>query len=205
MNSMLKVIIFDVGGVLYKKNYYGYYRQSFNLFSKKLKIKEEAVRKAFLACDEKAMTGRENAEKFISRVSRYLEKDLVLADFLKLLNDRTKNLDMRMLYLAKKLKRSYKVIVLSDDMADASMHMRKKLKKYFHKLYFSCDLGVRKPDKKIFKIVINNLHTKPEECLFIDDKLENVKAAKNLSMHAVQFKNYSKLLKDLKNHGVIVR
>ena len=201
MNSMLKVIIFDVGGVLYKKTYYGYYRQPFNHFSKQLKISKDAVRDAFLASDDRAMTGRENAEKFIERVSKFLGKELVLSDFMKLLNDRTKNIDPRMLRLTKKLKRNYKVIVLSDDIKDASKPMRKKLRKYYHQLYFSCDLGVRKPDKRIFRIVINKLHTKPEECLFIDDKPENVKSAKSVGIHAVQFKNYSKLLNDLKNHG----
>ncbi len=202
MNSMLKVIIFDVGGVLYKKTYYGYYRQSFNHFSKQLKISKEAVRKAFLASDYRAMTGRENAEEFIKQVSKFLGKELVLADFMNLLNNRTKNMDQRMLRLAKKLKANYKVIVISDDMKDASMPMRRKLKPYFDKLYFSCDLGVRKPDKKIFKTVINKLHTKPDECFFIDDKPENVKSAKNLGMHAVHFITYSKLLKDLERHGV---
>ena len=47
---MIKVIIFDVGGVLYKRSYYGYYRNSFAYFSKKLdvepdKIKNEALDK----------------------------------------------------------------------------------------------------------------------------------------------------------------
>ena len=202
MILMLKVIIFDVGGVLYKKNYNGYYRQSFDHFSKQLKISKGAVRKAFLASDYKAMTGKENAEEFVKRVSMFLGKELVFADFLSFLNNRPKNMDSRMLLLAKKLKKNYKVIVLSDDIKDASKPMRKKLRMYFHKLYFSCDLGVRKPNKKIFKIAINKLHTKPDECLFIDDKPENVKAAKSIGIHAMQFENYNKLLKDLKNHGV---
>ena len=47
-----------------------------------------------------------------------------------------------------------------------------------------------------------NLGLKAEECLMIDDAHENIKAAKELGMHAIQFKSLEDLKKQLELHGV---
>lgn len=50
----------------------------------------------------------------------------------------------------------------------------------FEKVYFSFDIRLRKPDENAFKFVINNHNLIPKKTLFIDDKKENVNAAKKL-------------------------
>ena len=42
--------------------------------------------------------------------------------------------------------------------------------------------GIKKPDPKIFLLTCNRLDVRPEECVFIDDTLENVEAANKLGM-----------------------
>lgn len=50
----------------------------------------------------------------------------------------------------------------------------------------SYQVKVSKPDARIYQILMEKYHLLPEECLFFDDKKENVTAAMNLGIHARQ-------------------
>jgi putative hydrolase of the HAD superfamily len=58
------------------------------------------------------------------------------------------------------------------------------LREYFEAAYFSCEIGLRKPNLEIFKHVIETEGLDPEETLFIDDSAQHVKGAKNAGLHA---------------------
>lgn len=48
---------------------------------------------------------------------------------------------------------------------------------YFDKVYYSCRIGMRKPDKEIFEYVLQKNKLIPSETVFIDDSVQHVKAA----------------------------
>lgn len=80
-------------------------------------------------------------------------------------------------------------------------HGIKNFDDYFDKVYYSCRIGMRKPDKEIFELVLNGNKLKPEETVFIDDSPQHVKAAGELGINAFLLqKNMSvnDLLKQLK-------
>ena len=52
----------------------------------------------------------------------------------------------------------------------------------FEKVYFSYEIGLRKPDENAFKYVINNHNLSPKKTLFIDDKKENTDVAERLGL-----------------------
>lgn len=52
----------------------------------------------------------------------------------------------------------------------------------FEKVYFSYEMGVRKPDVESFKQVINRHDLSPKRTLFVDDKKENTDAATSLGL-----------------------
>ena len=62
---------------------------------------------------------------------------------------------------------------------------------------FSHQVGIIKPDPKIYKLTLKKLQLEPKETVFIDDKIENVIAANKLGMKGLLFKNALKLQKDL--------
>lgn len=72
----------------------------------------------------------------------------------------------------------------------------------YHKLFdaivYSFEVGVSKPDKKAYKIILKRLKAKPEECVFIDDNLKNLKTAKQLGIETIRFQNAQQLKKDLR-------
>lgn len=57
---------------------------------------------------------------------------------------------------------------------------------------FSCDVKLLKPDLKIYELICEKYSLKPEHCLFIDDRLENVEAAIRFGMKSIQFNGYEK-------------
>jgi len=67
----------------------------------------------------------------------------------------------------------------------------------FDVLVWSFQLRMAKPDPAIYLHVLNELGVRPEEALFIDDKLVNIHAAQALGMPAIQFTNVAKLRDDL--------
>ena len=55
-----------------------------------------------------------------------------------------------------------------------------------------------KPDKGIFLTLLERYHLNPEECLFIDDNLNNINTAKSRGMSAVHFKDPKKACAEVK-------
>ena len=53
----------------------------------------------------------------------------------------------------------------------------------------SCEVHVNKPDPKIYKALLDKYSLKAEECVFIDDRLENVQAAFALGFAGIQMKD----------------
>ncbi|MBE8727116.1 HAD family hydrolase [Flavobacterium hungaricum] len=52
----------------------------------------------------------------------------------------------------------------------------------FEKVYFSFDMGLRKPDPKIYQFLIDKHNLVPENTLFVDDKKENTDSAAALGI-----------------------
>ena len=53
----------------------------------------------------------------------------------------------------------------------------------FEKVYFSFEMGMRKPDAEIYTTLINRHELAPKRTLFVDDKKDNTDAAKALGLH----------------------
>lgn len=54
-----------------------------------------------------------------------------------------------------------------------------------------------KPDPAIYKVLFERFNLKPEECVFVDDKLANVEGARKVGMPAIQFLNAKQLESEL--------
>jgi putative hydrolase of the HAD superfamily len=72
----------------------------------------------------------------------------------------------------------------------------------FDVLVWSYQLRMAKPDPAIYRRVLEQLGTQPEETLFIDDKLVNIEAARGLGIRALQFFTVERLRADLIASGL---
>lgn len=52
----------------------------------------------------------------------------------------------------------------------------------FEKVYFSFEVGMRKPNEEIFKFVLEENKLNPKTTLFVDDNLDNIEGAKKVGL-----------------------
>ena len=105
-------------------------------------------------------------------------------------------LDPEFIEVAKELTEKYKFAMLSNDIKDWSNFLRSKfeINKFFDVNVISGNVGYRKPDIRIYKILLNDINTSAEKCIFVDDKLENLQVASELGINTIRFvRNKSKV------------
>jgi putative hydrolase of the HAD superfamily len=71
----------------------------------------------------------------------------------------------------------------------------------FTHLTWSCELHIAKPDPAIYRLTCDHLSVAPAECLFLDDKPENIRAAEALGIQALLFTTPEQLRHDLAAHN----
>ena len=67
---------------------------------------------------------------------------------------------------------------------------------FFNGVVVSSDIHMIKPYEGIYKYILEKYKLNPEECLFIDDRLENIEGAKKVNIKVELFKNnYDEIIK----------
>ena len=92
----------------------------------------------------------------------------------------------------------FKLAVISNMPIDVLESMRNNFQWFesFDVLVFSCDVGVNKPDIEIYEYGLRELEIPPGDCLFVDDSIDNVRAAMDVGMHAIHFRTFSDFYRD---------
>jgi glucose-1-phosphatase len=95
--------------------------------------------------------------------------------------------------LVHRLKERYQVLLLSNTNAihvpafEAIIARENGItdfKQLFHGAYYSCEIGLRKPDASSFLHVLEKHGADPARTLFIDDSIQHVVGARNAGLHA---------------------
>jgi len=75
-----------------------------------------------------------------------------------------------------------------------------KLHRCFDAFISSCEVGMRKPDPGIFNLALGIAQVSSDECLYIDDRLLIVEAAKKAGINAIQHKTMEGTKKFLEDY-----
>ena len=91
--------------------------------------------------------------------------------------------------IVKILKNKYKIGMLSNDLKEWSKFLRIKfnINNYFDIAIISGEVGYRKPDRKIYELLLEKTNTKSKDIIFVDDKLENLRSASELGINTIRF------------------
>ena len=98
-------------------------------------------------------------------------------------------LDPDFLQVASELAPSYSLAMLSNDVAEWSAHLRARfsLDEAFAQVVISGEVGVRKPDARIYEILLRETGAPATDCLFVDDRPANLRPAADAGMKTILF------------------
>ena len=109
-----------------------------------------------------------------------------------------------MLAICRQMQGKIPMAVLSNTIADHAQILRSRgVYAPFNPCVLSCEVGLRKPDARIYQMTCELLNTAPEHCLFIDDLEVNIKGAKACRMQTHHFVGVAKLRKRLGELGLV--
>lgn len=109
------------------------------------------------------------------------------------------HLDNRLLELIKKLRKKYKIGLLSNIGRGGAERYFAGLdtSQYFDDMVLSGEVGMVKPDPGIYQMAADRLEVKPGECVFIDDSERNCSAAEEAGMRTIIYKNFEEFKEQL--------
>jgi len=79
-----------------------------------------------------------------------------------------------------------------------------QLREIFAFFVSSCYVGLRKPEKDIYRMALEISEAKPDECCFLDDRSLNLECAQQLGMHTIQVQSSMQVREELANLGLEV-
>jgi HAD superfamily hydrolase (TIGR01509 family) len=97
--------------------------------------------------------------------------------------------DMQLVNFLRSLHPRYRTGIISNGWSSVRPSLTEtwKIGDAFDLIIISAEVGLAKPDPRIFALAISQLNITPAEAVFVDDFLENVEAAQNFGLHAIRF------------------
>jgi putative hydrolase of the HAD superfamily len=151
--------------------------------------------------------GQATLDEYLQRTVFYRERAFTPQQFKQFMFDQSQALP-EALALAKKLAAGKRQMnaSLNNESLEINEYRIKTfgLRDCFEAFFSSCYLGVRKPDRGIFSLVLKITQRDPAECVMIDDRGLNLECAREMGMKTILVKDAAQLRADLANLGVTV-
>ena len=190
----IKSIIFDLGGVLLNISYQNAIEEfeklgienSSAFYSKKLQTN------IFNLLE----TGEISENEFV-KVIKQSYKSITPKQIIYAWNSMLLNLPKNRINFLINLKKKYQIFLLSNT---NEIHINKfknimgeeeynKFYNLFNKIYYSHEIGMRKPNAEAFRLILDENNLKTKEVLFIDDSPQHIEGAKKLGMQTYHLKD----------------
>ena len=101
-------------------------------------------------------------------------------------------LDQELVDYIRGLRPKYKTALLSNAWDDlrAALEQEWSIVNAFDEVIISAEVGLAKPDPRIFQLALERLGVSPPEAVFVDDFLHNVEGARAIGMRAIHFQGF---------------
>jgi len=205
MSETIKVLLFDLGRVLVDFDHLRSAERIAAFCSKTPRQIYDLFFESGVTIDFEA--GKITPQDFYLQVKQMLDLKLSYASFEPIWNDifflSAKNRSV--FGLVNNLRANYKTAMLSNINILHYEYLKKNFPVFgvFDKAFLSFQLGLIKPDKEIYNLVIRDLGVSPQEIFYTDDRAELVEKAKSLGIRGYVFTNFTQLTFDLRDNGII--
>lgn len=132
--------------------------------------------------------GKIRPKQFYREVVSRLRANIDYEAFYKIYND-IFSLNRPVLNIIKRLKPNYRLVLLSNTDVMRFGFIRENFPElfFFDAHVLSFEVGHMKPEPQIYFISLEKAEAEAKECIFIDDRKENIEAALNLGMKTIHF------------------
>jgi glucose-1-phosphatase len=198
-NMAVKNIILDLGGVIFDVSYHAaaeaYVKLGIKNFDKLFSQKKQ---EHFFDDYEKGII---SDEKFREEIRKHILNPVADGEIDAAWNALLFTIPPERMKFVQSLKDQYSLFLLSNTNGIHLKAVKEILEKdfgknvlenAFEKMYFSCELNMRKPDTEIFNFVLEENNLKREDTIFIDDSIQHVEGARQAGLPAYHL--------DLKKH-----
>jgi putative hydrolase of the HAD superfamily len=194
----IKAIFWDIGGVIVRTHdWSGRIR-----WEKRLGLQPHEFEHIVFRGEmgKRASIGQASADDVWTWVLKHF--GLPESDRLKLQHDFSvgDEVDEELVAFIRSLRPAYRTGVISNAWPEARHWLENKWRAAdaFDYIVISAEVGVKKPDPRIFHLALDGLGVTPKESVFIDDFAENVKAASEIGMHTILFRNPEQTISELR-------
>ena len=193
----IKAIIWDMGGVLLRSENY----DRRELLADRFKMSEHELEHLIFNSESAALATIGKITQIEHWRTTALSLGLTLDEAVKLEEDfwDGDRCDKELVEFIRTLRPGLKTGLLSN----AWMGTRQTLgDKYgcldaFDVSVFSYEVGLAKPDSRIYALILEKLGVQPSQAVFVDDFLVNVQAARELGISGIQFKNREQAIREV--------
>lgn len=185
---MVKVLFFDIGGVILSNGWGHESRQKaashFGFDYAEMNYLHEFIFNVY-------EIGSISLDEYLNTVLFYRPRDFSKEAFRQFMMEQSQVLPGMLDWLIEWKNRqdgNIKIISINNEGKELNEYRIKtfKLHRLFDAFVSSCEVGMRKPDPGIFRLALGIAQIHPSECLYFDDRPILVEAAKKLGMGAVK-------------------
>lgn len=198
----ISTLFFDIGGVILTNGWDNIARKD---AAEKFQFDFDEFEKKHQENFEEFEEGNLSLVDYLDKTIFYNKRKFTRFEVIKYMHSFSQAHD-KSIEILKKLsaQNKYYIASINNESSELNLYRIKKfdLEKYFNAFFSSCFLKVRKPDPEIYQNTLHILHKNPSECIFIDDREENIESAKKVGLNAFHLDNVDNLNKILTEKGI---
>ena len=199
--TMIKVIIFDLGGVLIDLNFDLFFKSVSQLTG--LPVQELSKHK-YSTIVNRFSAGEITGEQLHGELCNLSQSNISFEKLKQIWPDVLTAQKDDVAKIVTGLHQTFQLALLSNTDPWHFEYCRQHfpIVKTFEHIFLSYEFHLLKPDPEFYIKVSQSLGVKHDECLFIDDTEVNVKSAEDVGYHVIHFKDAEQLTKELLNRNL---
>ncbi|HXN65624.1 MAG TPA: HAD family phosphatase [Candidatus Acidoferrales bacterium] len=200
--SGIAALFWDVGGVILTN---GWDTPSRKAAVEKFRLDWNDFEKRHAPANEAFETGKASLDEYLARTIFYQPRAFSAEDFKNFMFSESRKLPESYEFVKQMAAAGrYPMAAINNEGAEINAYRIAQfdLRGLFRLFFSSCYMHVRKPDPAIFRMTLGVTQHEPEDCIFVDDREENLEGARKAGLRTARFENVAQLKVELQKLGV---
>jgi putative hydrolase of the HAD superfamily len=193
----IHAVFFDWGGVIARTEYQAP-RQH---LAERLGMEYEDIVKIVFdsPSSDRASVGEISAEEHWAQVTKRLRRPASETETIRKEFFAGDVIDREIVDYLRSLRSDYFVGLISNAWSDMRDYITgQKIEDAFEHMVISAEVGVMKPQARIYQIALEQAGVSPNEAVFVDDFYKNIEGCQAVGMHGIHFQNPEQAMNELK-------